>query len=259
MACPSVALDRMAYLMYELISLLGANEHNRVYKARELARDRIVALKVLWPSGADINSVAARHLELEARAMAASDHLAVLRAYSFDEFANTVYLAMEFAEGGSLAQHLGVEWPYRNAAKCAESIAHGVARIHACGLAHRAIAARHVYFDKQANPKLGGFGSAKAFQDDFGDDIATDLHDLGVVLYEMLTTPSANCMTTAPTSHVSVSNSPDTQWPIPASVPTGLQAICLRCLAKSRPYDNASELARELHEFSTRERGGDSF
>src|SRR5262249_32373967 len=88
---------------YEILSRLPAGGMGVVYKARDVALDRVVAVKVLR-LGVDADPQWLARFRAEARAVAALDHPNVVRVYQCGEYRHRPYLVMEFMDGGSLAQ-----------------------------------------------------------------------------------------------------------------------------------------------------------
>src|SRR5262249_23212946 len=93
---------------YEMLSPIGAGGMGVVYAAHDPQLDRKVALKMLRPSGmpgVSPQELRARILR-EGRAMALLSHSNVLAVYDVGEFQDQVFVAMELAEGGTVASWL---------------------------------------------------------------------------------------------------------------------------------------------------------
>lgn len=83
---------------YEVTDLLGRGGMGVVYRARQLALDRDVALKTILISR--MNSVgSAARFEHEARTVAQLVHPHIVQAYDFGRHSGRLYLAMEFVDG----------------------------------------------------------------------------------------------------------------------------------------------------------------
>src|SRR5262249_44156203 len=90
---------------YEVLSALAPGGMGIVYRARHMELDRIVALKMIR-TGLDAGPEERARFRLEAQAVASLAHPNIIQIYDCGEFSGMPYLAMEFAEGGSLAQRL---------------------------------------------------------------------------------------------------------------------------------------------------------
>src|SRR5262245_38672956 len=90
---------------YEILSALAPGGMGIVYRARQTELDRIVALKMIR-TGPDAGPEERARFRLEAQAVASLSHPNIIQIYDCGEFGGMPYLAMEFAEGGSLAERL---------------------------------------------------------------------------------------------------------------------------------------------------------
>src|SRR5919109_1080255 len=79
-----------------------------VYEARQLALDRVVALKVIDPSRAHDPGLRAR-FERESRLAASLDHPNVVPIYEAGEMGGVLYLAMRYVVGSDLREVLARE------------------------------------------------------------------------------------------------------------------------------------------------------
>jgi eukaryotic-like serine/threonine-protein kinase len=151
---------------YEIVSLLGEGGMGTVWRARSLALDSDVAIKVLHCDRAD--SQAAQRLLREARATARVGHPSIVRAFDFGETeAGEPFLVMELLEGTSLADWLdrkGRMSPIQ-AVQMLLPIAAGLAAAHARGIVHRDIKPENILIVPDGAstflPKIVDFGIAK--------------------------------------------------------------------------------------------------
>ncbi len=118
---------------YELLSHLGHGGMGVVYRARQLAFDRVIALKTVL-LGADASSAALARFEQEARSLGRLVHPHLVTAYDFGRHHGRLYLAMEFVDGEN-----GAEWLARHT-NVPEATAWGIIRQAAAGLAYAASA-----------------------------------------------------------------------------------------------------------------------
>lgn len=122
---------------YEIIGELGRGGMGVVFKARHLALQRIVALKMLrnW-ARADEKELA--RFRAEADVIARLQHPNIVQIYDVGDVAGRPYFALEYVTGGSLAQHLnGTPQSARLASQFVEVLARAVQAAHANGVVHR--------------------------------------------------------------------------------------------------------------------------
>ena len=91
--------------VYEVVDLLGAGGMGEVYRARDPALKRDVAIKVL-PSFVSQDPDRLHRFEQEAQAAAALNHPNILAVYQFGVFEGAPYLVSELLEGDTLRQVL---------------------------------------------------------------------------------------------------------------------------------------------------------
>jgi serine/threonine-protein kinase len=138
-AAPSVDWPRIPGL--ELVEVLGSGGMGVVFKARQAALDRDVAVKLLRDHHRDDAGRRERFLQ-EARAVARLRHTHLVQVYQFGEApaaGGTVpYLVLEYVSGGSLAERLrGSPQPPVEAARLLETLAEAIHYAHQQGVIHR--------------------------------------------------------------------------------------------------------------------------
>src|SRR6202008_3917789 len=171
---------------YEIHALLGAGGMGEVYRARDSALKREVAIKVL-PSLVSRNPDRLRRFEQEAQAAAALDHPNILAVHQFGVFQGAPYLVSELLVGESLRQTLQRgPLPVRKAVDYAIQIAHGLAAAHEKGIVHRDLKPENLFVTKDGRIKILDFGLAKLIhgQTESDGDAPTVPHrtDPGIVV-----------------------------------------------------------------------------
>lgn len=140
---------------YEVLDVIGAGGMATVWRARDRALDRIVALK--RPHPAPPGSPAHTRFDREARIAAAVDHPNLISVYDVGHDAQGPYLVMEYVDGPSLAT--APQAP-GDAARIGSEIAAALAALHAAGIVHRDVKPGNVLL-APGGAKLTDFGIAR--------------------------------------------------------------------------------------------------
>jgi len=199
---------------FEILSVVGHGGMGVVYKARQKALDRVVALKVLPPAVAAAPGFAERFAR-EARALARLTHANIVAVHDFGETDGLCWLVMEYVDGLNVreAMRAGRIGP-REALAIVPQICDALQYAHDRGVVHRDVKPENVLIDREGRVKVADFGLAKLVGRDTGNasltgaqqvmgtlhymapeqwrtpkdvDHRADIFSLGVVFYEMLT------------------------------------------------------------------------
>ena len=211
---PPVGEIAQLFPQLEIIRLIGKGGMGAVYKARQPALDRFVALKVLPPAmGSDPGF--AERFNREARALARLNHPNIVAVHDFGKAGSLHYLLMEFVDGANLreVEQAGALTP-EQALAIVPQICEALQFAHDEGIVHRDIKPENLLLDKKGRVKITDFGIAKIIgqapqdvsltgaKDIVGTphymapeqlekprsvDHRADIYSLGVVFYEMLT------------------------------------------------------------------------
>ena len=267
---------------YEVVRPLGQGGMGAVYLARERALDRFVAIKVLRPDIADVESSRER-FRREARVAAQLSHPNILPLHTFGEVNGIWYFVMGYVRGVPLAERLRIEGrlPGEEAQRIMIELAGALEHAHAHGVIHRDIKPANILLDEQSGrAMLADFGIAKVHG--AGDSLTgtgviigtphymspeqslgaptvderSDIYSLGAVAYTMLTgrEPFAD---SKPNEMVfrRLSEDPLPVRTVVPSVDSDLSDIVMRCLA--RDPSQRWKSARDLREVLVR-LGGDA-
>ncbi|HKB40534.1 MAG TPA: serine/threonine-protein kinase [Gemmataceae bacterium] len=196
---------------YVILERLGRGGMGVVYKARQVALDRVVALKMILH--ADLAGAAGRQrFRTEAEAVARLQHPNIIQIHEVGEQDGLPFVSMELCTGGSLADRIkAAPLPPADAARLVEVLARAMHVAHLKGVIHRDLKPANVLLGEDGAPKVGDFGLAKKL-DQVGqthsgavlgtpsymateqaagkvNDVApaVDVSALGAVLYECLT------------------------------------------------------------------------
>ncbi len=122
---------------YEVLDEVGRGAMGVVYKARQLSLNRIVALKMILAGGHASPGELAR-FRAEAEAVGQLQHPNIVQIFEVGQQDGLPFFAMEYVEGGTLAQHLGgkPQQP-RGSAQLLEALARAMACAHEKGVIHR--------------------------------------------------------------------------------------------------------------------------
>jgi serine/threonine protein kinase/Tfp pilus assembly protein PilF len=171
---------------YEILGVLGRGGMGIVYRAVQVRLKRLVALKMLQ---ADDKAEPQQHerFRAEAEAVARLQHPHIIQIYEIGEQAGRPYLALEYVDGGSLAERLrGTPLPPPQAARLLETLARAVHHAHQAGIVHRDLKPANVLLQiadcrlqiedsqsaicdpQSAIPKITDFGLAKQLDVDSG-------------------------------------------------------------------------------------------
>lgn len=273
---------------YEVLGLLGAGAMGEVYRARDPALKREVAIKIL-PSFVSRDPDRLRRFEQEAQAAAGLDHPNILAVHHFGVVDGAPYFVSELLVGESLRQALQRgPLPVRKAVDCGIQIAHGLAAAHEHGVIHRDLKPDNLFVTKDGRVKILDFGLAKLKRDlgqqESGSgmstqtmwtdpgivmgtvgymspeqvrgqavDHRTDIFPVGAILYEMLTGSRAfQRSTSAETMTAILNEDPPPISRTGANIMAALQRVINRCLEKNpeQRFHSASDLAFALDALS---------
>ena len=174
---PPLAEVAKLFPQLEILEVIGHGGMGAVYKARQPALERLVALKILTPrSGGDLDF--AGRFTREARALARLSHPNIVGVYDFGQVRRSSapsdetgqpgepavlnYFIMEYVDGSNLRQveQAGKLTP-REALQIIPQICAALQFAHDEGIVHRDIKPENVLLDKKGRVKIADFGLAK--------------------------------------------------------------------------------------------------
>lgn len=255
---------------YEVGEELGRGAAGVVYHATHRLLGREVALK-LFPICKKSGQARRSGFLREVRAAAKLSHPNILPTLDAGEAEGLPYLVMELVPGGETFQHrLEREGPFdsQEAARAIAAVARAVHYAHGEGLLHRDLKPGNVLVPEDGEPRLGDFGLVS----EVGEaatrgrlvgtpaymspeqlrtedlDPKSDIYSLGATLYTLLTgEPPFLADGLVELSVRVLQDTPEEPSRRRADIRPGVEALCMRCLAKEpaeRP--GADELAEGL-------------
>ncbi|MCX7806086.1 MAG: protein kinase [Planctomycetota bacterium] len=280
---------------YEIIEKLGEGGMGAVVKARHIALDRIVALKLLSPRlTSDLNYLA--RFRREAKIAARLNHTNIVHCYDVGEASGCHYIAMEFVPGESLGARLRREGriPEAETIGIGIQMAKALQEAHDNGLIHRDVKPDNILYVASnrkgelgavcGTAKLADLGLAKFQHDEDtrltqsgaalgtphyvapeqarGDadiDIRADIYSLGATLYHAMTGAPPYSGTTAAAimaKHIT-EPVPDPKRAFPA-ISDRTAMVIRKAMAKNRNerYQTPEEMATALASSLARLVGG---
>ncbi|MCU0962053.1 MAG: protein kinase [Pirellulaceae bacterium] len=244
---------------FTLLARIGAGGFGIVYKAYDPDLDRHVAIKV--PHEGILRTPRHRERFLrEARAAATLSHPNICPVHEVGHWNNLPYIVMPVLEGATLDRLLDSDQrpTTQQAVRWVRSVAETLEYAHSKGVVHRDLKPSNILINERGEPIVMDFGLAWR-QTDQGTRLtgdlemmgtplymspeqtrgnaattspATDIYSLGVVLYELLTgqPPFQGGLGELIGQILHVEPRPPAE--LNRQVPTELNAVCMRCLAK---------------------------
>jgi serine/threonine-protein kinase len=269
---------------YRLTQQIGAGGMGEVYLAEHQMMKRPVAIKVIRPNRANDPGALAR-FEREVRATSRLSHWNTIEIFDYGRTADgTFYYVMEYLPGLSIAELIERHGPLapERAVYLLQQTCDALGEAHALGLIHRDIKPGNIFAAERGGhydvAKLLDFGLAKRMisttdesvqltgegsitgsplymapeQATGGEpDARSDVYSLGAVTYYMLTGrppfPGDNAIKVMIAQASEPVTPPSVYRP---DIPADLEAIVLRCLAKSpsERFQDTASLAAALAE-----------
>jgi eukaryotic-like serine/threonine-protein kinase len=271
---------------YEILAPLGAGGMGEVYRARDTALRRDVAIKLVSATFSK-DSERLRRFTQEAQSTAALNHPNILSIYQIGEHESGPYIVSELLEGQTLRQviHAG-PLPARRAIDYANQIARGLAAAHSKGIIHRDLKPENIFVAKDGRVKILDFGLAKLVEQapkDAGDsptltagteaglvlgtagymspeqirgepvDPRSDIFSFGVVLYEMLAGRHAFLSKSGAETMAAILKEHPAPIDANRDVPPALHRILQHCLEKdpAARFQSSQDLAFDLDSLSS--------
>src|SRR5260370_41835625 len=162
---------------YAVESLLGRGGMANVYKARERALDRYVALKIV-PECRSKDSQFSERFRREARIAARLRHPRIVSVHEVGTMGSFPYFSMDYIEGSTLRSVVErrKSLTYEDAISIVVEICRAVAHAHSEGIIHRDLTPENVMIDTEGDVFVMDFGLARAAEDTSLTQPALTLH-----------------------------------------------------------------------------------
>ncbi|QDU23513.1 serine/threonine-protein kinase [Urbifossiella limnaea] len=259
---------------YGPLEKIGHGGMGFVYKARNLALDRVEAIKTVRPGDFAGPRELAR-FQFEAEAAARLAHPNVVTVYGVGEAGGRPYLAMRWVDGTSLAAR--PPDPPRATAVLVAKVARAVHFAHEQGILHRDIKPGNILVDAAGEPFVADFGIARRLDPSATQTgqcnpvgtpaymapeqarceprltVAADVWAVGAVLYERLTgRPPFGTDNPWAIFRRLQTETPTPPRELNPALDRDLEAVCMKCLEKDAAdrYAGADELAADLERFA---------
>jgi len=207
------AADEIDPADLKLVEKIGRGTQAVVYKCRQGSTGRLLAVKILSEEAARDPDLRNRFVS-EGRQAARLRHENIASIYQVGPFKNTFYIAMEYVDGGSVAERVAARKRISpaEAVRIVRAAAVGLAYMHRHGFIHRDIKPKNILLTREGVVKIADMGLARrnadldvAFEEigkaygtpyyispeqvrgDPDTDHRTDIYSLGATFYEMLT------------------------------------------------------------------------
>jgi serine/threonine protein kinase len=191
---------------YIIQRMIGSGGMATVYQAYDGRFQREVAIKMLHQHSQGDKAAQAK-FEKEAQIIAKLEHSAIVPVYDYGEHEGQPYLVMRLMTGGSLKERLmNKQLSLIETANILGRICSALDKAHAHHVVHRDIKPGNILFDEDGMAYLGDFGIARLTDatqttsiigsprymapeqaQGLPLDNRTDVYQMGVVLFEMLT------------------------------------------------------------------------
>ena len=247
---------------YDLVRVLGKGAMGIVYEGRDPNLERRVAIKTVKVE--NLSEEAAAEYEsrfrTEARSAARLQHPNIVSVYDSDRDGDIAFLVMEYIQGDDLKHHLdrGVRYSLEQSLKMVRDLLAALDYAHKAGIVHRDIKPANLLIEPGGKVKLTDFGVAR--MQDSGEatrtqgsmvgtlkymapeqvqglkiDSRADLFSVGVVLYQLLTDKRPfDGDNDFSIIHQIIGHTPPPPSSFNARLPTAIDAVVARALAKDR-------------------------
>ncbi len=260
---------------YELVELVGVGGMANVYRARDIAENKSVAVKALRQEYVD-NAEMLSRFRNESKAVSLLSHPNIVQVFDVSLVGDQPCIIMEYIEGITLKEYIEQEGRigWKMAVHFVVQILRGLSHAHDKGIIHQDIKPHNIMLLSDGTVKITDFGIAQLSrtptrqnsEQAIGSvhyispeqargeqtDASTDIYSVGVMLYEMLTGKlpfEADSPVSVAIKQIESEATPPTK--LNPDIPPTLEAITLVAMEKkaSQRYRSAAEMLRSIDRF----------
>jgi serine/threonine protein kinase len=144
---------------YDILEMIAQGGMGCVYKGRNRLTGEVVAIKTYAP-GKTADTVLLKRFQQESQVARSLDHPHIVRGLEFGHHEGIFYLAMEYVDGRSLAEHIKTQGrlPEAEAVRLICQVAQAVHQAHLQGIVHRDIKPGNILLTAAGQAKLTDLG-----------------------------------------------------------------------------------------------------
>ncbi|MCC6419921.1 MAG: protein kinase [Gemmataceae bacterium] len=264
---PSTVSAPPKFQRYQILKELGRGAMGTVYLVQDTKLKRRVAMKVPHFRPGDGPETLARFYR-EASSAATLDNPNICPVYDVGENASIPYLTMAFIEGSPLTDRIKGSWdpePQTGSytldpqwsARIVSKLARALQEAHSHSIIHRDLKPSNVMMNQRGEPIIMDFGLARKIDSDIaltqqgsvlgtpaymspeqvrGESqnigVGTDIYSLGIILYELLCGQVPFRGSLGYVMAMILNNAPRRPIDLRPDLDPGLEAICLKAMAK---------------------------
>lgn len=266
---------------HRIVAKIGQGGMGSVYQGEDTTLGRKVAVKILNPNLLERGGKELERFQAEAKVQASLNHPNIVTLYQFEPYRDSWCMVMEYVEGKTLAEIVRSSGPLppHIVVNLCKQILDGLSAAHRMGVVHRDLKPSNVMLTPDGVAKVMDFGIAKVQggkaltesgalvgtvyymspEQVRGEqvDARSDIYSFGIIMFELLTgrVPfKEDSDFSIMIHHVQTPPPPPTQ--LSPDVPSTLEDIVMRCLAKDPAYryQTAQDVIAALDAFEEQER-----
>lgn len=144
---------------YEILGEIGRGAFGTVLSARQIALNRVVAIKRIAPQSPQDRDLILR-VRREAESLALLTHDNIVTVYDHAYHNGSYFLVMEYIDGLNLNQAISKGIPVAPSLQAIEKVVRAVKYAHSESIVHRDIKPENILLGRQGQVKLADFGLA---------------------------------------------------------------------------------------------------